>query len=225
MKLLIEKSIERGNRRANQKEDMKLPPPRTVMSIFRSTSKVFASMGRDSYELRDSWIVDSGADIHICNDRSRFLSYEPADDHWAHFGTTMVQILGYGRIDVCATECHTSILSTFQIKRKGFYMNQRTNVIEDREGRPICRTEEKFNLEVIEYNPIPAATIFAMKRYSARPHQSEATSERWHQRLAHLGDEAVLHLEESAIGAKVTSCQRSIVPNRPFRSNRANASP
>jgi hypothetical protein len=68
----------------------------------------------------------------------------------------MVQILGYGRIDVCATgmngqthvlelmgvayipECHTSILSTFQIKRKGFYMNQRTNVIEDREGRLIC---------------------------------------------------------------------------------------
>jgi hypothetical protein len=68
MKLLIEKSIERGNRRANQKEDMKLPPLRTVMSIFWSTLKVFASMGRDSYELRDSWIVDSGADIHICND-------------------------------------------------------------------------------------------------------------------------------------------------------------
>jgi hypothetical protein len=142
MKPVIERAIERGNKRANQKEDMKPPPPRMAMSIFRSTSKVFASMGSESYELRDSWIVDSGADIHICNDRSRFLSYEPADDHWAHFGTTMVQILGYGRIDVYATgmngqthilelngvayipECHTSILSTFQIKKKGFYMNQ-----------------------------------------------------------------------------------------------------
>jgi hypothetical protein len=47
---------------------MKLLLLHIVMSIFWSTSKVFASMGHDSYELRDSWIVDLGADIYICND-------------------------------------------------------------------------------------------------------------------------------------------------------------
>jgi hypothetical protein len=49
-------------------------------------------------------------------------------------------------------------------------MNQQTNIIEDREGRLICWIEEKFNLEVVEYNPIPAVIIFAMKRYSTRLH-------------------------------------------------------
>lgn len=105
-------------------------------------------------------------------------------------------------------DCHTNLLSTFQMKRHGYYHNQRLNVIEDRNRRPICRTESRHNMEVVEYNPI--SNIFAMNRYSERPHETAATSERWHQRLAHLGDEAVQHLEEASIGTKVLSCKRSI---------------
>lgn len=227
MKGVIESAIKRANQKADTMSDNK-PPRRIAMSIFRSTSAVFASMQSEVYELRDSWIVDSGADIHICNDRDRYLTYEPIDDHWAMFGTTQVQIHGYGSIEILAKgmnsqphilelkrvayipECHTNILSTFQIKKNGFYLNQRTNVIEDRHGRPICRTEEKFNQEVVEYNPIPPAAIFAMKRYSEKPHQAVATSKRWHQRLAHLSDEAILHLDETSIGTKVISCEKSI---------------
>jgi hypothetical protein len=100
------------------------------------------------------------------------------------------------------------LLSTYQMKQYGFYLNQRTNTIEDRNGKPICRTEMRCNTEVVEYNPI--SNVFAMNRYSERPHESAETSERWHQRLAHLGDEAVQHLEEASVGAKVLSCKRSI---------------
>lgn len=227
MKGVIKSVIKRANQKADTMSDNK-PPRRTTMSIFRSTSAVFASMQSEVYELRDSWIVDSGADIHICNDRDRYLTYEPIDDHWATFGTTQVQIHGYGSIEILAKgmnsqlhilelkrvayipECHTNILSTFQIKKNGFYLNQCTNVIEDRHGRLICRMEEKFNQEVVEYNPIPPAAIFVMKRYSEKPHQAVAISERWHQRLAHLGDEAILHLDETSIGTKVVSCEKSI---------------
>lgn len=227
MKGVIESAIKQANQKADTMSDNK-PPRCTAISIFRSTSAVFASMQSEVYELRDSWIVNSGADIHICNDWDRYLTYEPINNHWATFGTTQVQIHGYGSIEILAKgmnsqphilelkrvayipECHINILSTFQIKKNGFYLNQRTNVIEDRHGRPICRTEEKFNQEVVKYNLIPPAAIFAMKRYSKKPHQAVATSKRWHQRLAHLGDEAILHLDETSISTKVISCEKSI---------------
>ncbi|KAG2000757.1 hypothetical protein GB937_010867, partial [Aspergillus fischeri] len=215
----MDAAIKRANQNQNQEAS------RTAMSIIRSNSAVF-SMGRDTYELRDSWIVDSGADINICNERTRFLTYEPVEGEYARFGTVEVKIHGYGNVELQAIgmnqklhilevsrvayipDCHTNLLSTFQMKRHGYYLNQRLNVIEDQNGRPICRTESKHNMEVVEYSPI--SNIFAMNRYSERAHESAATSERWHQRLAHLGDEAVQHLEEASIGAKVLSCKRSI---------------
>ncbi|KAF7174442.1 hypothetical protein CNMCM5623_007239 [Aspergillus felis] len=220
----LRQAMESAIKRANQNQNKE--STRTVMSIIRSNSAVF-SLGGSAYELRDSWIVDSGADIHICNDRTRFLTYEPVEDEYARFGATDVQILGYGKVELTAIgmngkahilelsrvaylpECHTNLLSTFQMMKHGFYLNQRKHVIEDQDGIPICRTELRHNLEVVEYNPIPP-NIFAMNRYSEKPHESAETSERWHQRLAHLGDEAVQHLEEASIGAKVLSCKRSI---------------
>ncbi|KAF7180240.1 hypothetical protein CNMCM7691_009407 [Aspergillus felis] len=218
----LRQAMESAIKRANQNRES----TRTVMSLIRSDSAAF-SLGSNAYELRDSWIVDSGADIHICNNRTRFLTYEPVEDEYARFGATDVQILGYGKVELTAIgmngkphilelsrvaylpECHTSLLSTFQMMKHGFYLNQRKHVIEDQDGIPICRTKMRYNLEVVEYNPIPP-NIFAMNRYSEKPHESAETSERWHQRLAHLGDEAVQHLEEASVGAKVLSCKRSI---------------
>lgn len=217
----LRQAMESAIKRANQNKET----ARTVMSIIRSDSAAFSLS--NTYELRDSWIVDSGADIHICNNRTRFLTYEPVEDEYARFGATDVQILGYGKVELTAIgmngkphilelsrvaylpDCHTNLLSTFQMIQHGFYLNQRKHVIEDRNGIPICRTEMRCNLEVVEYNPVPP-NIFAMNRYSEKPHESAETSERWHQRLAHLGDEAVQHLEEACIGAKVLSCKRSI---------------
>jgi hypothetical protein len=176
------------------------------MSIVGSNSVAF-SLGGNEYALRDSWIVDSGADIHVCNNQTWFLTYEPVEDEYVRFSAINTQILGYGRVELKATgmdgkpyilklmrvaympEYHTSLLSTFQIMRHGYYLNQRTHTIDDQNGKPICRTELRHNLEVVEYNPI--SNVFAMNRYSERPHESAKISKRWHQQLTHLGDEAV----------------------------------
>jgi hypothetical protein len=91
--------------------------------------------------------------------------------------------------------------------KHGYYPNQRKHVLEDRDGRPICYTEMRCNQEVVEYKPLPPS-IFAMNRYSEKPHESVETTELSHQRLAHLGDEAIQHLEEVSIGAKVLSCKK-----------------
>jgi hypothetical protein len=148
------------------------------------------------------------------------------EDEYVRFSAINTQILGYRRVELKATrmngkpyilklmrvayipKCHTSLLSTFQIMRHGYYLNQRTHTIDDRNGKPICRTELRHNLEVVEYNPI--SNVFAMNQYSEKPHKSAETSKQWHQQLTHLGDEAIQHLEEASVSTKVLSCKRSI---------------
>ena len=38
----------------------------------------FTAFSASGYKLRDSFILDSGADTHVCNDRSRFHTFQEA---------------------------------------------------------------------------------------------------------------------------------------------------
>jgi hypothetical protein len=59
----LQNAMELAIRRANQNQEA---APGAIMSIIGSNSVAF-SLGGNKYALRDSWIVDSGADIHVCN--------------------------------------------------------------------------------------------------------------------------------------------------------------
>jgi hypothetical protein len=154
----MESAIKRANQKGEFKQDTQPESQRTAMSIIHGNSAIF-SLGSGVYELRDSWIIDSGADLNICTNRARFTTYEPVEDEFERFGSTDVQILGYGRVELSAIgmngkrhilelqevayipDCHTNLLSTFQMMKHGYYLNQRRHVIEDRHLNPICRTE------------------------------------------------------------------------------------
>ena len=61
---------------------------------------------------------------------------------------------------------------------------------------------------VLEYNPLPPNTnstdaVFAMK--STTPRVATASSDLWHERLAHCGPEVIEHLPTSMTGVKVTA--------------------
>ncbi|EDN10858.1 predicted protein [Histoplasma mississippiense (nom. inval.)] len=47
--------------------------------------------------LRDSWIFDTGAERHICNNRSRFLTYEPSEEQ-IYTGDSTTRVMGYGTV-------------------------------------------------------------------------------------------------------------------------------
>ena len=49
-----------------------------------------------NYELRDSFILDSGTTVHVVNDRARFISdIEPTSDR-LYAGSNTEEIVGYG---------------------------------------------------------------------------------------------------------------------------------
>lgn len=97
----VKQAMDAAIKRANQNQNQEVS--RTAMTIIKLDSAVF-SMERNSYELRDSWIVDSGADINICNDQTRFLTYEPVEGEYTRFSTTEVKIHGYGKVELRATK-------------------------------------------------------------------------------------------------------------------------
>ena len=53
------------------------------------------------YQLRDSFILDSGADTHICNNRQRFQTFRPAgSEEYLYAGNTIISIEGFGSVPI-----------------------------------------------------------------------------------------------------------------------------
>lgn len=56
-----------------------------------------------SYKLQNSWILDSGTDIHVCNDSARFKFERAAqEDDWIVSGKTTYEIEAFGTVDITA---------------------------------------------------------------------------------------------------------------------------
>ena len=79
---------ERNNSNSNEpsvSERPQTPPIVAMASVGKSTAfnsllstfQVSDTSTKSSYELQNSWILDSGATIHVCNDRSNFLNSIP----------------------------------------------------------------------------------------------------------------------------------------------------
>jgi hypothetical protein len=55
---------------------------------------------QEVFELWDSWIVDTGADIHVCNDWSRLSNFYLVDGEAIWFSNSHALIIGYGTAEV-----------------------------------------------------------------------------------------------------------------------------
>ncbi|QSS48823.1 hypothetical protein I7I53_08954 [Histoplasma capsulatum var. duboisii H88] len=77
--------------------------------------------------LRDSWIFDTGAERHICNNRSRFLTYEPSEEQ-VYTGDSTTRVMGYGTVWTYMTN---SLGKQFQmiLKNAAYIPNSHTNLI------------------------------------------------------------------------------------------------
>ncbi len=91
------------------------------------------------YNLRDSFILDSGAMVHVCNSCKYFSTITPAsEDDLLYAGNTVIPIEGFGSVDITVqtpaglklielqhtalvSSFHTSLVSLKQIVVKGVY--------------------------------------------------------------------------------------------------------
>jgi hypothetical protein len=78
--------------------------PQSVKSPESSAFRVTGANTDLQYMLNDSFILDSGATCHVCNDKSRFTDFRlPTDDDVLYAGESVIPIEGFGTVSVTVT--------------------------------------------------------------------------------------------------------------------------
>jgi Reverse transcriptase (RNA-dependent DNA polymerase) len=176
-----------------------------------------------SYKLVNCWTLDSGTDIHVCNDPKRFKREETARRGVELLaGKTTYQIEAFGTVDITvdtpegaktvtlldvalAPGFLTSLVCLRRFTRKGVHWDTENERLHQH-GVTFCYTQDVGDHWVLENRepcaPINPAGAFAAS--SRDPKRAvEATATKWHEILGHAGQEAISHLEENVEGATV----------------------
>ncbi|OJD12746.1 hypothetical protein AJ78_06704 [Emergomyces pasteurianus Ep9510] len=118
---------------------------------------------RYQYPLRNSFVYDTGANKHVCNDRSRFENFEPCEGSYLYAGDSKIAIQGTEQRGVkrmlllnvaYIPGFHTNIAASPFFKRKGLGIDELNHTIIDQDGVVrfnLTYVHEKY---VLEYNPI-----------------------------------------------------------------------
>ena len=165
------------------------------------------------YHLRNSFILDSGATIHVCNNRIRFKTFHQTSfDDSLYAGNSIISIEGIGDVDIQVKTCdgmhtitlrntafvpqfHTNVVSLNKFVEKNVHWNTESCEL-TYQGAPFCAIEKHYDQWVLEYNELSCKdTAFTTK--SKIPHISTASQEIWHRRMGHLHLDAIKKLPDA----------------------------
>lgn len=193
---------------------------------FTLKTALSTAQGDAPYPLRDSFILDSGANWHFCNNRNRFVTFDPMEVETGVFaGDTKITIRGIGEVHLRIKDrifilkevlylpgFHVSGVSSEKMVNKGFDWHAKTGAVL-KDSIPLFYTQRMHGLPVVEFNELqdhqsPSASVFATAAHkshtSADPRQEQVTDGMtWHRRMGHLNTTALDHLSEHTAGAKV----------------------
>ena len=178
-----------------------------------------ACFANGAYPLVDSFILDSGSPIHICNSTDRFepdtLTLLDAPEMLLT-GDNVSHITGYGKVLIRVSTptgpglfqllevayvpgFHTNIVSHKRLKRAGYSWDDVNNQV-TKDGQVIFFLEERAEQYVVEYNSPKAA--FPASSTAPRPPR-DADALRWHLRCGHLGQESLERLMSDTYGVRI----------------------
>ncbi|KAI1003578.1 hypothetical protein K3495_g4629 [Podosphaera aphanis] len=162
-------------------EELLVTPPVVTLasvvklSVFATTdsiSQIPRSVTKPVYDLEKSWILDSRATVHVCNDISKFNDYKPIkyNEEVLWVGDSQTQINGYGTIIMHLKSKKYPAGRPLTLKNVAFVPSLLTNVTSLRllnaagvhwdteplilkfSGRHYADTPMMFNQWVFEYN-------------------------------------------------------------------------
>jgi Reverse transcriptase (RNA-dependent DNA polymerase). len=204
------------------------------IGMFTCSPSVQAKQRDGDYHLINSWILDTGASCHICNDRTRFITFTKTQRS-VRTGDSSTPIEGTGDVRINLTEPSTgrvfpvrltdvrysprflvNLVSASRIKETGYVFDHEQSTIKTREGRAMATALEMDGLYVLEYNPPPSPAAYAV-RHSEKPLVSSATAERWHRRLGHMYDQRVERLSSMVEGVQIIGLSDDNAQDNPER--------
>jgi Integrase core domain. len=199
--------------------------PIESMAFFSASISPAVCNAAMVFPLKSSWIVDSGANVHICNRRDRFEDLVE-ERRTVTLGTGGTITLGRGTAKVIiknpttgkvlwgilqdvwyAPDFQTNIISVSEIKKNGFFFNSELPAI-TRDGNAVAICAEQYGLYLLEHYrngkpALPPPAAFPALKTSAKPPVSVASPQIWHRRLAHMYDRRVETLAGMVDGIEI----------------------
>lgn len=149
------------------------------------------------YPLRDSFILDSGASTHVCNNPQRIYNLQPCkgDNQRLLTGSHQEVIEGFGSVDICVQTpngqertttlynvalvptFHTNLVSFKRFQAIGGHWDTRTRCL-TYNGQSFCKVLSKHDQFVLEYIPTTQRCILEtpLDQPDAKPLPTAASS-------------------------------------------------
>ncbi len=210
-----------------------------------SASTTNTALERSAHPLRDSFIYDSGADGHICNDINRFdqstLRWLESPQPWLGVAST-IETLAYGTVSIYPELANSqqkgqfhlyncayaplstiSLVSAKRLRKVGIVWSTNSDTVEYK-GTELFKLTEAYGQYLLEYQEASTASFVA-----TRPLIKPVDARTWHLRMGHLGPEALERLVEATTNAKIQAphtidCERTAPgPRRRIWSTRDHA--
>lgn len=143
-------------------------PKQQAETLFRDDDGLAMSTIRIDAKKNDTWCYDTGASIHVTNNRSLLQNYRPVMSS-VMVGNTETTILGYGELRVTPTKSldgttfplkqvaycpgfHINLISAERATNAGIYLNGKNCTLEDQDGTPICKLNAKSGIYLIRWD-------------------------------------------------------------------------
>ena len=104
----VKANVDKARKRRADKQTLKTtaePPtepqdPKPFATVLHHSDPA-AVVNINDYDIANSWILDSGSNIHVCNDPHRFKTTHPTtSDDYLVSGSTTYPITAYGTVDI-----------------------------------------------------------------------------------------------------------------------------
>jgi hypothetical protein len=160
--------------------------PNELEKAAAFTISCYTSSSSSDYDLRNSFILNSGASVHVYNARNRFYNFIPAsEDDILYAGNTVIPINGFGSVNVTiqtptgpklielqqtalVTSFHTSVVSLKRIIAKKVYWDMEGNRL-TQAGKTFYTIQTRHDQWVLEYNPVSDHSAFTTQSAQPRP--------------------------------------------------------
>jgi hypothetical protein len=194
------------------------PTEGSSLAFYTNDTGAIVASAVDGKPLKDSWILDTGASCHICNDLELFMTYVPRKNI-VKTGQTETPLLGYGQVRITGRHprtgatvpitldnvqyspgFHTSLISLSIIEDKGFCFKSNKRAI-FKGPEAVLEVERHHGLYTVNFNS-NHQTAFST-RHSEKSLLSVASARRWHRRLGHAFDQKIEKLPVMVDGVKI----------------------
>ena len=143
-------------------------PKQQAEDLFRADDGKAMSTIWIPAKKNDTWCYDTGASIHVTNNRDLLSNYRPVVSS-VMVGNTETTILGYGELILKPTQSlnrtsfplkhvaycpgfYINLISAERAASAGIYLNGKDYTLEEKDGTPICRLNAKSGIYLIKWD-------------------------------------------------------------------------